>query len=65
MISADPEILIGDNKIKRVSNRKFLSVVLDEQLNWHNHIDDQCAKKTCTFEKSETFSDRKCPYYNV
>ena len=43
-INSDPDILIGDHMIKRVSNKKFLGVVLDEQLNWHNHIDNQCAK---------------------
>ncbi len=35
-INSDPDILIGDNKIKRVSNKKIL--------NWHNHIDNQRAK---------------------
>ena len=43
-INSDPDILIGYHMIKRVSNKKFLGVVLDEQLNWHNHIDNQCAK---------------------
>ncbi len=43
-INSVPDILIGDHMIKRVSNKKFLSVVLDEQLNWHNHIDNQYAK---------------------
>ncbi len=43
-INSDPDILIGDHKIKRVSNKKFKGVVLDEQLNWHNHIDNQCAR---------------------
>ena len=31
-INSDPGILIGDHMIKRVSNKKFLGVVLDEQL---------------------------------
>ena len=55
-INSDPDILIGDHKIKRVSNKKFLGVVLDEPLNWHNHIDinvRKFQKKHCTFEKSK------------
>ncbi len=45
-INSDPDIYINRRSymIKRVSNKKFLSVVLDEQLNWHNHIDNQYAK---------------------
>ncbi len=43
-ILSDPEILIGDQKIKRVSQKEFLGVIVDENLNWHKHIDTQCKK---------------------
>ena len=40
----DPEIRIGDQKIKRVSHKEFLGVFVDENLSWHKHIDNQCKK---------------------
>jgi hypothetical protein len=30
--------------IKRVENKKFLGVIVDEHLKWHDHIDMQCKK---------------------
>ena len=54
-ILSDPEILIGDQKIKRVSQKEFLGVIVDENLNWHKHIDTQCkkiSKKHCPIKKS-------------
>ena len=43
-IHIHPGIVMGDNKINKVSNETFLGVTLDEQLNWHDHINIQCTK---------------------
>ena len=43
-IRTNPDIVMGDNKINKVSNKTFLGVILDEQLNWHDHINKQCTK---------------------
>ena len=43
-ILTNPDIVMGDNKINKVSNKTFLGVILDEQLNWHDHINKQCTK---------------------
>ena len=43
-ILTNPDIVMGDNKINIVLNKTFLGVILDEQLNWHDHINKQCTK---------------------
>ena len=43
-ITTNPDIVLGDNKINKVSNETFLGVALDEQLNWHDRVSTQCAK---------------------
>ena len=42
--SQDPVILIDNVSIKRVTNIKFLGVLIDERLNWSFHIDHICSK---------------------
>ena len=42
-ILTNPDIVMGDNKINKVSNKTFLGVILDEQLNSHDHINKQCT----------------------
>ena len=41
-----PEIslAIRDNNIKRVTNKKSLGFIIDDQLKWGIHIDAQCKK---------------------
>ena len=41
-----PEIslAIGDNDIKRVTSKKSLGFIIDDQLKWGMHIDAQCKK---------------------
>ena len=41
-----PEIslAIRDNNIKRVTNKKSLGFIIDDQLKWGTHIDAQCKK---------------------
>ncbi len=36
-----PLIKLGDKVIKRVPHKKTLGVVIDEQLKWDKHIDEQ------------------------
>ena len=43
-ILTNPDIVMGDNKIDKVSNKTFLGVILDEQLSSHDHINKQCTK---------------------
>ena len=43
-ILTNPDIVMGDNKINKVSNKTFLGVILDEQLNSHDNINKQCTK---------------------
>ena len=43
-ILTNPDIVMGDNKINKVLNKTFLGVILDEQRNWHDHINKQCTK---------------------
>ena len=43
-ILTNPDIVMRDNKINKVSNKTFLGVILDEQLNMHDHINKQCTK---------------------
>ena len=43
-ILSNPEVLIRDKKITRVAHKEFLGEIVDENLNWHKHIDTQCKK---------------------
>ena len=42
----DPVLTIGEQTIKRVSNKKVLGVVIDEQLKWDKHNEEQCKTKS-------------------
>ena len=41
-INHDIQLFIGRNEISRVSEIKFLGVIIDDNLNWHSHINDVC-----------------------
>ena len=43
-LKADPNLLIGNVKLKRVKSKKILEVVIDQSLGWHDHIDSVCEK---------------------
>ncbi len=61
----DPEILIGDQKIKRASQKEFLGVIVDENLNWHKHIDTQCKKISKNIENEivDDFENHSLPVF--
>ena len=41
---SEVSLAIGGNDIKRVSSKKSLSFIIDDQLKWGMHIDAQCKK---------------------
>ncbi len=45
-LESNPVITIGQSNIKRVTNKKSLGLILDNQLKWKTHIDKhvQCKK---------------------
>ena len=43
-LKADPNLLIGNVKLKRVKSKKILGVVIDQSLGWNDHIDSVCKK---------------------
>ncbi len=43
-ISNDLSLCIGTEKLERVTSTKFLGLILDEKMLWHDHI-DHCSKK--------------------
>jgi hypothetical protein len=43
-IEKDPIISIRENKIQRVRKTKSLGVIIDEKLDWKEHIDAICKK---------------------
>ena len=43
-LKADPNLLIGNVKLKRVKSKKILGVVIDQSLGWNGHIDSVCKK---------------------
>ena len=47
-ILTNPDIVMGDNKMNKVSNKTFLGVILDEQLNWHDHTTNNVQKSRKT-----------------
>ena len=41
---SEVSLAIGDNDIKRVTSKKSLGFIIDDQLKWGMHIDAQCKK---------------------
>ena len=39
-----PKILFGEHEIKRVREKTVLGLIIDEQLKWNKHNDEQCKK---------------------
>ena len=62
-----PPIIIGPTEIKRVSEIKFLGVVIDEKLSWDAHVKSLTKKlASCTRSKNRiAASIRKKLYMNL
>ena len=43
-INHDIQLFIGRNVINRVSETNFFGVIIDDNLNWHSHINEVCRK---------------------
>ena len=43
-IPSNPQIHIGDLKIKQVKEKEVLGVIIDDELKWKKHISTQCKK---------------------
>ena len=41
---SNPQIVIGNHITMQVSSKKVLGVIIDEQLKWKEHNDEQCKK---------------------
>jgi hypothetical protein len=39
-----PKILYGEHQIKRVREKNVLGLIIDDQLKWNRHNDEQCKK---------------------
>ena len=48
-LKADPNLLIGNVKLKRVKSKKILEVVIDQSLGWNDHIDSVCKKRVLVY----------------
>ncbi len=40
----DPDLVIGNSKIERVSSTRFLGLTVDEHLSWSTHVKALCSK---------------------
>jgi hypothetical protein len=45
---AIPNILYGEHQIKRVREKTALGLIIDDQLKWNRHNDEQCKKSQKT-----------------
>ena len=57
-----PKILFGDHEIERVTNIKFLGVILNESLNWTDHLNyivSKVNKNVGYFYKARRILDQK------
>ena len=43
-IQIDPKITLGDTEVNRVTEKKPLGIVVDDQLLWRNHVHTTIAK---------------------
>ena len=58
-----PQLSISNTPISKVSNTKFLGVIIDENLSWSNHIntaENKISKNIGILCKGKTFMDSKC-----
>jgi exonuclease III len=58
-----PDLIISNNKIKRVSHLKFLGLIIDENLSWDIHIkilENQTAKTIGMLYKVRPFLNTNC-----
>ena len=56
-----PEIKIKDCYLRRVEKTKTLSLIIDDNLQWHHHIDYICSKVRCNINEGLT----PRPMYNM
>jgi hypothetical protein len=55
-----PNIIIGRHSIKQVTNKKVLGVILDDELKWNEHNDEQSeckkiSKSICLLKRSRRY----------
>ena len=53
-----PKILFGEHEIKRVREKTVLGLIIDHQLNWNKHNNEQCkkiSKSIALLRKAEDF----------
>ena len=50
---AQPQILIDNHRLSRVTKQKYLGVIFDEKLNWSSHVAAICKRMTfCLYQIS-------------
>ena len=52
------DVIIGEHSIERVQNKKVLGIIIDDQLKWDRHNDEQC--KTISKSIALLKRARKC-----
>ena len=58
-LKRNPSIKIGGTNIKRTKTTKYLGIVLDEKLNFHQHITYTCEKSNKIMNKIISIGQRK------
>jgi hypothetical protein len=57
-----PNILYGEHQIKRVREKTFLGLTIDDQLKWNRHNDEQCkkiSKSIALLRKAKDFASQE------
>jgi hypothetical protein len=57
-----PNILYGEHQIKRVREKTVLGLIIDDQLKWNRHNDEQCKKISKTIallRKAKDFASQE------
>ena len=44
LTTGNSDVTIGEHKIKGVQMKKVLEVIIDDQLKWDKHNDEQCRR---------------------
>ena len=59
---AIPNILYGEHQIKRVREKTALGLIIDDQLKWNRHNDEQCkkiSKSIALLRKAKDFASQE------
>ena len=63
----DLDVIIEEHNIERAQNKKVLGIIIDDQLKWDKHNDEQCktiSKSIALLKRARKFVAKEINYNN-